>query len=161
MGFSRQHPSWPSWINCECPTCRTWKVLSFLLCLRLVLSESKVPLRYFEFGDQNWFSNNPGLPSQVLSAFLLGRYRRVLKERKRLVKGGTAKPALQRGGVQVLLFLAFAVCSILSSDKIITQPKLHKRCKLPQLYSYAFCLQFKKKKASLSGNNNWSKFNSC
>lgn len=133
--FSRQHPSWPSWINY--PTCRTWKLLSFLLCLLPVLSESWVTPRHVELGAQNWFSNNSGFLLQVLSAFLPLRYRRVLQERKHSAKGDTAKPALQKDGVQVLLLLlAFAVCSIHSRDK----PKLDKRSKLLHLHPSSVCL---------------------
>lgn len=133
-GFSRLHPSWLSWINCECSAYRTWKVFSLSATGPFWKQDPSKASR-----AQNWLSNNPGVHSQVLSAFLLIRFRRVLQERKHLVKGGTAKPdfAVLQPGVQVLLpLLAFAVCSIHSQN--YTGGSNFCICILP--HSSAFCL---------------------
>lgn len=57
-GFSRLHPSWLSWINCECPAYRTWKVFSLSATGPFWKQSPSKASR-----AQNWLSNNPGVHS--------------------------------------------------------------------------------------------------
>lgn len=162
--FSRLHPSWPRWSNSECSAYRTWKVLSFLLCLLPVLSKNKAPLSHFKLGAQNWYSDNPYSLSQVLSAFLLLRYHRSARKGSTRWKGTLQSQPPQSDtncryfSLSLLLLLLF---SHYTAVMAITQPKLHGRSKLLHLRLNFYSIKFKKKKDILSGNYNWREFTSC
>lgn len=112
--------------NFECPAYRTWKVLSFLLRLLLVLSKKgKAPLRHFKLGAQNWCSNNPQLLSQVLSTFYFSDTTVCRKGRwKEPLKSQPPHSTVECRSFSLFLLLLFAHYTAVMA---VTQRKVHKR----------------------------------